>query len=88
MMLHRIRLAAQSGSFKKLSGNAEVDETFIDGNARNMNKASVKQLSKGRVLAKVIERTDRETLHNEVNQSVETGANLFTDEWRSYKRIG
>ena len=34
-MLHRIRLALQDGSFSKLGGNVEVDETFIGGKARN-----------------------------------------------------
>jgi transposase-like protein len=38
-MLHRIRLAMRSGSFEKLSGTVEVDETFIGGKARNMHKA-------------------------------------------------
>lgn len=37
-MLHRIRLAMQSGSFDKLSGEVEVDETYIGGLARNMHK--------------------------------------------------
>ncbi|HMD84830.1 MAG TPA: IS1595 family transposase [Terriglobia bacterium] len=37
-MLHRIRLALQNGSFEKLSGEVEVDETFIGGKARNMHK--------------------------------------------------
>src|SRR6266545_3630598 len=37
-MLHRIRLAMQTGSFDKLSGTVEVDETFIGGKARNMHK--------------------------------------------------
>ncbi len=37
-MLHRIRLAMQSGSFDKLDGAVEVDETFIGGKARNMHK--------------------------------------------------
>ncbi len=36
-MLHRIRLALQSGSFEKLKGAVEVDETFIGGKARNMH---------------------------------------------------
>src|SRR6266567_5603735 len=36
-MLHRIRLAIQSGSFNKLSGEIEVDESFIGGKARNMH---------------------------------------------------
>jgi transposase-like protein len=36
-MLHRIRLAMQTGTFEKLSGTVEVDETFIGGKARNMS---------------------------------------------------
>ncbi|MDQ3750998.1 MAG: IS1595 family transposase [Acidobacteriota bacterium] len=103
-MLHRIRLAMQNGSFEKLSGNVEADETFIGGKAKNMHKAKREAIiqgrgsvgktavmglleRKGRVLAKVIERTDRETLHNEVKEKVEAGSNLFTDEWRSYRGL-
>ena len=36
-MLHRIRLAMQAGSIERLSGEVEVDETFIGGKARNMH---------------------------------------------------
>ncbi|MDQ6739122.1 MAG: IS1595 family transposase [Actinomycetota bacterium] len=36
-MMHRIRLALQAGSFEKLSGEVEADETFIGGKARNMH---------------------------------------------------
>jgi len=39
-MMHRIRLAMQSGSFMKLGGSSktvEVDETFIGGLSRNMH---------------------------------------------------
>lgn len=36
-MLHRIRLALQTGSFDKIDGIAEIDETFIGGKARNMH---------------------------------------------------
>src|ERR1700688_969866 len=41
-MMHRIRLAMQSGSLLKLGGSGktvEVDETFIGGKARHMHKA-------------------------------------------------
>src|SRR5215212_8650477 len=38
-MLHRIRLAMQRGSIEKLSGEVEVDETYIGGLARNMHKS-------------------------------------------------
>jgi transposase-like protein len=36
-MLHRIRLAMQTGTFRKLSGEVEVDETGIGGKAKNMH---------------------------------------------------
>src|SRR5229473_5876398 len=37
-MMHRLRLALNIGSFmKQLSGEVEVDETFIGGKARNMH---------------------------------------------------
>ena len=37
-MVHRIRLAMSSGTFQKLNGTVEMDETFISGKARNMHK--------------------------------------------------
>ena len=37
-VLHRIRLAMQTGSFDKFSGEVEVDETYIGGKARFMHK--------------------------------------------------
>lgn len=103
-MLHRIRLAMQNGSFEKLSGEVECDETFIGGKAKNMHRQKREKLikgrgsvgktavfgaleRKGRVLAKVIESTNRETLHKEVKEQVEKGSNLFTDEWLSYRGL-
>ena len=42
-MLHRVRLAMQSGTFQKLGGGenseVEIDETFIGGKLRNMHHA-------------------------------------------------
>jgi len=37
-LLHRIRFAMQSGSFDKLKGQVEADETFIGARARNIHK--------------------------------------------------
>jgi transposase-like protein len=36
-MLHRIRVAMQTGTFEKLSGTVEADETFIGGKVINMH---------------------------------------------------
>src|SRR5438552_5756472 len=47
-VLHRIRLAMQTGTFQKLSGKVEVDETFIGGKARNMHKAKRERMIHGR----------------------------------------
>ena len=42
-MAHRLRFALHYGSFDKLSGDVEVDETFIGGKARNMHVAQRKR---------------------------------------------
>ena len=77
-MLHRIRLAMQTGSFDKLDGEVEVDETFIGGKARNMHKDARRKITGtgatgqdrrrralqrgGEVRARVIPDTKRHTL--------------------------
>ena len=38
-MLHRIRLAMETGSFIKSGGEFEADETFVGGRSKNMSKA-------------------------------------------------
>ena len=50
-MLHRIRLAMQSGSFDKMGGEGseiEVDESFIGGKVMNMHKSRKVRLNKAR----------------------------------------
>jgi len=37
-LLHRVRLAMRTGTFQKLSGVTEADETFVGGKSRNMHK--------------------------------------------------
>lgn len=41
-VLHRIRLAMQTGSFDKLDGTVEVDESFVGGKAINMHESKRK----------------------------------------------
>lgn len=48
-MLHRLRLAMQAGSFEKMSGQIEADETLIGGKARFMHhERKERTLKKGR----------------------------------------
>jgi len=47
-MMHRIRKAMQDGSFKKMRGEVEADETFIGGKARNMHPEKRKRRITGR----------------------------------------
>jgi transposase-like protein len=47
-MLHRIRLAMQSKTFKQMGGSIEVDETFIGGRARHMSKERKQRVIQGR----------------------------------------
>jgi transposase-like protein len=47
-MLHRIRLAMQTDTFAKMSGDVEVDETYIGGKARFMHPERKDRMLKGR----------------------------------------
>jgi transposase-like protein len=47
-MLHRIRLAMQDGDFGGMSGEVEVDETYVGGKARFMHKSKQKEVIQGR----------------------------------------
>ena len=42
-LLHRIRLAMQTGSFEKFDGTVEVDETFVGGLSKNMHTSRRRQ---------------------------------------------
>jgi len=100
-MLHRVRKAMQAGTFMKLDGEVEVDETFIGGKARNMHvaqrerritgtggkdKAPVMGIVKrgGEVRAMVIPDRKKSTLHACVEEHVQAGAALYSDDLRSY----
>lgn len=47
-MMHRIRLAMQTGTFERLSGKAEIDESFISIKSRNVHAGKHEEKVKGR----------------------------------------
>jgi len=70
-MLHRIRLAMETGSFLKAPGDAEADETFIGGLARNMHKDQRKRKitgtgGAGKEVVMGVLRRGTDTEHNKV----------------------
>lgn len=78
---HRIRLALTVGSFDKMTGTVEADETYIGGKARNMHKGKADKVRKSRRgahhfgKAAVLGLLERETgrVHAEVVPAVHKG---------------
>ena len=99
-MANRIRLAMEVGNFDfLLSGEVEVDETFIGGKAKfqheskrqhigtgPMGKVAVMGLLErhGEVRAKIVPSRKKGTLHAEVRASVALGSTVYSDALKSY----
>ncbi len=100
-MGHKIRQLMQ-GNGGMLGGIVEADETFIGGLAKNMHKGKRKVSGTGgvgktsvagilerggNVQAKVVSDTTSQSLLPNILASVEKGATVCTDEWRSYNPL-
>jgi transposase-like protein len=94
-MLHRIRLAMETGSFLKGPGTHEADETFIGGLAKNMHKARKEGDRYGRppswggqgshkVKAEHIPDTSWSSLTPLIYETAAKGSYLYTDEHKGY----
>jgi len=95
-MNHRIRKAMQTGTFRKLSGTIEADETVIGGASKFRHFGKRKAGYEGKVIvmgmlerggdvrAKVIGNPQTATIQREVRRHVETGSELMTDAYTAY----
>ncbi len=102
-MLHRIREAMQAGTFEKLSGEVESDETFIGGKAIYQHKWRREGKGRGsegktavqgtiqrggKVIATVVPNLRSYTIKSNVLANVEPGSVLYTDAFKSYWGLG
>ena len=102
-LLHRIRKAMQTGTFNKLCGDVEVDETYIGGLARNMHVSKRKRLGTGgagkvavmgllerhgEVRTMIVADTVQDTMQGNIRKHVEAGALVHTDGHGGYAGLG
>jgi hypothetical protein len=101
-MNHRIRLAMQLGTIKKMDGHIELDESYIGGKGANRHKGDPKNApgTAGKVavigalqrggdaVAEVIQNTDTATLDGFAHDVVAPGAVVSTDEHSGYRHLG
>jgi transposase-like protein len=100
-VLHRLREACGS-KIEKLQGIVEIDETFVGGKETNKHDSKKLKAGRGtvgktavlgmrerggRTVAMPIESTDRATVHAAIQQHVEIGSTLHTDESGAYSGI-
>lgn len=101
-MCHRWRAAMRNEEFMQLSGEVEVDETYVGGKAKNRHgghdnggRGTAGKVAvigaiarKGNVVARVTENTDTETLQGFVQATVSDKVSLVaTDEHSGYRHL-
>lgn len=100
-MSHRIREVMRTGSFKKLTGIVEADETFIGGKDKNRHANKKKHIQGhgdttivlgmiergGRPVAAVVDSVKAKDLLPAIYKHVDSSATLYTDGLNSYRTL-
>lgn len=95
-LCHRIRQAMKTDTSAKLDGIVEADETFIGGaydtrrKRPTYDKACVIGVIRrgGEIRAKKIPSRGKRAIEAFIKESVEAGAQLMTDEYAGYTKVG
>ena len=91
----------QAGTFKKLAGDVEVDQTFISGLGRNVHESKRKHLGTGgagkvavmglferpEVRVHVVPNTQMETLQPHIEPHIERASTVYSDNHVSYYHL-
>lgn len=102
-MFKQIRSLLEQDGEAPLSGTVEIDETWVGGKPRAGDVRSAQQAGQwkesktpivgavergGRVVARVVPNTQRDTLMPFVESRVLPASTVYTDEWKSYDKLG
>jgi transposase len=96
-MAHQIReyMGAVDGD-DQLYGHVEVDETYVGGRERHSDKGAARTEKaivfgmvrrRGDVMTKVVSGVGKRTLLPLIEENVQKGSTISSDEWRTYKSL-